>query len=66
MSDILCLEVISPLNFTFMPSWRDKALLFSWSAETAVANVIFLRMLIIKWGKPWIKFITCFYELGGN
>lgn len=57
----LSLEV-GPEVFQFFPSWRDKAIILSWVAETSAPNILWIRLITIKWRWPPIKCVTVFTD----
>jgi hypothetical protein len=58
----LSLEVDKEKVFSFVFSRSDRAIIISWVAETSVSNMVFLRMITIKWRWPPVKWITCFTD----
>ena len=62
----LSLNVVGPTVFVFRPKWEEvkenKALLFSWLAQTEVSNIIYWRSLTLRWGWPPIIWVSCFTD----
>lgn len=57
----LCLE-IGPKGFNFSLSRYDKAIILLWVAETSLANVVWMRIITIKWRWPPVKCVEAFTE----
>lgn len=62
MEQELWLEVDKKKVFSFLFSRSDRAIIISWVAETSASNMIWLRMVTIKWRWPPIICITCFTD----
>ncbi len=58
----LCLEVDKKKVFSFEFSKSDRAIIISWVAETSAPNMVWLRIVTIKWRWPPIKCVTCFTD----
>ncbi len=56
----LSLRVISDPVFRF--AVRDKAISLAWHAETEVENIIWMRLVTIKWRWPPIGITECFTD----
>ena len=61
MDRVLSLEVEGPKvrNVPWI-SRRDKAIVCGWAQNTVVPNIIWFRLLTIKWRWPPIRVFTCF------
>lgn len=44
-------------------SWKDKAVGCGWTRRTELPNIIWFRLMTIKWRRPPIKVITCFTSI---
>jgi len=60
---LFTLEVGKP-EFHLIFSRQDKAIILAWCAETQLANVVWLRMVVIRWGFPPIKITDTFLVEG--
>lgn len=58
----LCLEVDKQKAFSFVFSGSDRAIILGWVAETSISNIVWLRLLTIKWRWPPVKCITYFTD----
>jgi len=57
----LRLEVY-PAAFHFSLDREDKAIIFQWVAETSAPNLVWMRLITIKWRWPPIKCLTVFTD----
>ena len=53
---------IGPKTFQIFPSWRDKAFILSWVAETEAPNLIWIRLITIKWRWPPVVCVEAFTD----
>ena len=51
---------IGPPVFRITPSWKDKAVILGWAAETELVNVIWHRIFVLRLGWPPFRHITTF------
>ena len=58
----LMLEVDKKKVFSFEFSRSDRAIIISWVAETNVSNMVWIRIVSIKWRWPPIRCVTCFTD----
>lgn len=56
----LCLEVDREKIFSLQ--FSDRAIIISWVAETSAPNIIWMRLVTIKWRWPPIKCVACFTD----
>jgi len=59
----LYLEIIGPKTFSIDFSWSDKAIILGWFAETSMANIIWMRLITIRWGWPPVRCVECFTDV---
>jgi len=57
----LCLKT-DPAAFHFSLDWEDKAIILSWVAETSAPNLVWMRLITIKWRWPPVKCVTTFTD----
>ena len=62
MEHPLCLEVDKKKVFSLEFSMSDRVIIISWVAETNVSNMVWIRIVSIKWRWPPIKCVTCFTD----
>jgi len=41
-------------------SWRDKAVILNWGAETEVQNVMWVRFIVLRFGWPPLTYLEAF------
>jgi len=58
----LKLWVMKPAQFNWCISWREMAIILSWVASTEVKNLLWLKLMTIKWRWPPVKSVTCFTD----
>jgi hypothetical protein len=58
----LRLEVSTEKTFSLEFSRSDRALILSWVAETSAPNIVWMRLITIKWRWPPIMCVTCFTD----
>ena len=58
----LMLEVDKKKVFSLEFSRKDRAIIISWVAETSAPNIVWVRIVSIKWRWPPIKCVTCFTD----
>ena len=58
----LRLEVDKKKVFSFKFSLGDRAIILSWVAGTEAPNIVWLRLITIKWRWPPVRCIECFAD----
>ncbi|MBA7651753.1 hypothetical protein ES703_59572 [subsurface metagenome] len=53
---------VGPASFGITWSWRDRAIILSWVAETEAPNLIWMRMVVFKLGWPPIRHVVNFTD----
>ena len=59
----LALRIAQP-RFGITLSWRDRALILWWLAETEISNVFWERLVVLRLGWPPYGKYECFREEG--
>jgi len=54
--------LVGPSEFGITCSWRDKAIILAWVAETEAPNVIWMRMVVLKLSWPPIRHVATFTD----
>ena len=58
----LRLEVDKKKVFSLQVSLSDRAIILSWVADTSAPNLIWMRLVTIKWRFPPVRCVTCFTD----
>ena len=66
MKRYLRLEVDKKKVFSLELSRSDKAIILSWVAGTEVYDIIWMRIITIKWCWPPIRCVKCFTDRHTN
>ena len=51
-----------PVAFHFSLDREDKAVILQWVAETSAPNLVWMRLITVKWRWPPIKSVTAFTD----
>jgi len=51
-----------PAAFHFSLDWEDKTIILMWVAETSAPNLVWMRLITIKWRWPPVKCVTAFTD----
>ena len=58
----LCLEVDKKKVFSLEFSRKDRAIIISWVAGTSAPNIVWVRIVSIKWSWPPVRWVICFTD----
>lgn len=51
-----------PVAFRFSLDWKERAIILSWVAETEAPNLVWIRLITIKWRWPPMRCVAAFTD----